>query len=150
MFEPTASAYVYHAVASNWPSETKTAVEVLAWHNQRGQAENFLKELKHGVGMERMPCGETWANAVWFRLGVIAYNLGTRGRSSCSWWAQSRTVVTQYGVRRVSVVYRGKQGSRSPLAHIERVLLWVGSYVPLVGFVLGCVAWRHEVHPCNR
>lgn len=53
MFEPTASAYVYHAVASNWPSETKTAVEVLAWHNQRGQAENFLKELKHGVGMER-------------------------------------------------------------------------------------------------
>jgi Transposase DDE domain group 1 len=45
------------------------------WHNQRGQAENLLKELKHGVGRERMPCGESYANAVWFRLGVIAYNL---------------------------------------------------------------------------
>lgn len=38
--------YFYHSVASNWPIEQKSAAEVLAWHNQRGQAENFLKELK--------------------------------------------------------------------------------------------------------
>jgi hypothetical protein len=25
--------------------------------------------------MERMPCGQTYANAVFFRIGVIAYNL---------------------------------------------------------------------------
>ena len=25
--------------------------------------------------MDWMPCGETYANAVYFRLGVIAYNL---------------------------------------------------------------------------
>jgi hypothetical protein len=67
--------YFYHAVASNWPSEQKTAAEVLEWHNQRGQAENFLKELKGGLGLDRMPCGQSFANAVFFRLGVIAYNL---------------------------------------------------------------------------
>ncbi len=67
--------YVSHVVASNWPPEEKSAAAVLEWHNQRGQAENFLKEVKGGVGMERMPCGQAWANAVFFRLGVIAYNL---------------------------------------------------------------------------
>jgi hypothetical protein len=67
--------YFHHAVATNWDEEEKDAVEVLGWHNQRGQAENFNKELKNGFGMERMPCGQTEANAVFFRIGVIAYNL---------------------------------------------------------------------------
>jgi hypothetical protein len=34
-----------------------------------------IKELKLGFGMERMPCGQFSANAVFFRLGVLAYNL---------------------------------------------------------------------------
>ena len=67
--------YIYHAVASNWPTELKTAHAVLRWHTQRGQAEHVHKELKAGFGLERMPCGESHANAVFFRLGVLAYNL---------------------------------------------------------------------------
>jgi hypothetical protein len=67
--------YFYHAVATNWLEKEKNPEEVLKWHNQRGQAENFNKELKIGLGMERMPCGQTHANAVFFRIGVIAYNL---------------------------------------------------------------------------
>jgi hypothetical protein len=80
--------YFYHAVATNWLVEEKNTEEVLKWHNQRGQAENFNKELKIGFGMERMPCGQTHANAVFFRIGVIAYNLFTGfKRVSCpeSW-----------------------------------------------------------------
>jgi hypothetical protein len=46
-------------VASNGPQEEKTAHEVLWWHNQRGQAENFNKELKHGLGLEQLPCGDS-------------------------------------------------------------------------------------------
>ena len=67
--------YFYHAVATNWSCEDKDGWEVFRWHNERGQAENFLKEVKTGFGMERMPCGQTHANAVFFRVGVIAYNL---------------------------------------------------------------------------
>ena len=67
--------YYYHVVATNWDEEKKTGDEVLQWHNQRGQAENFNKELKIGFAMEQMPCGQTEANAVFFRLGTIAYNL---------------------------------------------------------------------------
>ena len=62
------------ALASNWPLEQKSTLQVLEWHNQRGRAENFLKERKGGFGLDRMSCGESFANAVFFRLGVIAYN----------------------------------------------------------------------------
>ncbi|EQD23927.1 MAG: hypothetical protein D084_Lepto4C00665G0003 [Leptospirillum sp. Group IV 'UBA BS'] len=49
---------------------------VLDWYNQRGDdSENRIKELKIGFGMERMPSGETKANALFFRIGVLAYNL---------------------------------------------------------------------------
>ena len=87
--------YVYHVVASNWPAELKTAHEVLVWHNQRGQAENFHKELKCGFGLERMPCGESHANAVFFRIGVLAYNLfiGFKRLACPAAWAQ-HTIAT--------------------------------------------------------
>ncbi len=75
LFKRGEDHYCYHAVATNWLEEEKTTEEVLEWHNQRGQSENFNKELKMGLGMERMPCGQSTANAVFFRLGVIAYNL---------------------------------------------------------------------------
>jgi len=84
--------YFYHAVATNWLEEEKNTGDVLEWHNQRGQAENFNKEVKDGIGMERMPCGQSYANAVFFRIGVIAYNLfiGFK-RLSCpeSWMKQT-------------------------------------------------------------
>ena len=88
-------AYVYHVVASNWPGEAKSAAEVLAWHNQRGQAENFHKELKRGFGLERLPCGDAYANAVFFRIGVLAYNLfiGFKRLACPDAWAQ-HTIAT--------------------------------------------------------
>lgn len=66
--------YFHYAVATNLPEE-KNALDVLIWHNQRGQAENYNKELKVGFGQDQMPCGQNHANAVYFRIGVIAYNL---------------------------------------------------------------------------
>jgi hypothetical protein len=92
LFEAKEGPYFYHAVATNWLEEEKNTREVLEWHNQRGQAENFNKELKIGMGMERMPCGQSYANAVFFRIGVLAYNLfiGFK-RLSCpeSWMRQT-------------------------------------------------------------
>jgi hypothetical protein len=87
--------YFYHAVATNWLEKEKNTEEVLRWHNQRGQAENFNKELKIGLGMERMPCGQSHANAVFFRIGVIAYNLfiGFKRLSCPESWAK-HTIAT--------------------------------------------------------
>jgi len=53
-----------------------SAEEEVAWYNQRGEcSENRIKELKRGLGMERMPCGDFGGNAAFFRIGVLAYNL---------------------------------------------------------------------------
>lgn len=52
------------------------AEQVLKWYNQRGDcSENSIKDLKIGFGMERMPCGQTNANAVFFRIGSLSYNI---------------------------------------------------------------------------
>jgi hypothetical protein len=67
-----AGRYCYHAVASN---RREPASEVLWKHNQRGNSENWHKELKIGFAMEQMPCGEFHANALYFAVGVLAYNL---------------------------------------------------------------------------
>jgi hypothetical protein len=81
--------YFHYAVATNFPEE-KSGLDVLAWHNQRGQAENYNKELKIGFGQDQMPCGQSFANAVYFRIGVIGYNLflGFRRLACPSSWGR--------------------------------------------------------------
>jgi hypothetical protein len=70
LFDP--DPYNYHVIATN---REERAEEIVHLHNQRGQVENFIKEIKEGFAMEWMPCGESYANAVFFRIGIIAYNL---------------------------------------------------------------------------
>jgi hypothetical protein len=63
----------YHTVASD---REESAAETLDWYHQRGEhSENRIKELKLDFGMERMPCGQFQANALFFAVGVLAYNL---------------------------------------------------------------------------
>lgn len=90
LFDP--DPYCYHVIATNREEPAKDVVER---HNQRGQAENFIKELKEGFGMDWMPCGETRANAVFFRIGVISYNLfqAMKLLGLPSWWRNS-TIAT--------------------------------------------------------
>lgn len=64
--------YGYYVIATN---SADKANDVVLWHNGRGNSENYNKEVKVGFGMEYMPCGEFKANAVFFRIGIIAYNL---------------------------------------------------------------------------
>jgi hypothetical protein len=67
-----ADRYCYHTVATN-REESPSAV---IWkHNERGNSENWHKERKVGFGMEQMPCGQFAANAMYFAIGVLAYNL---------------------------------------------------------------------------
>lgn len=64
--------YEYRAIAT---SREESVEEIMDLHNQRGEVENYVKEIKAGFGMGWMPCGQTYANAVFFRPGVLAYNL---------------------------------------------------------------------------
>ena len=68
------SKYKYYAVASNFPEE-EAAHEVLEFHNKRGQCENYIKEIKEGFSIGRMPSSSNAANAVYMRIAVLGYNL---------------------------------------------------------------------------
>lgn len=71
LFEP--DKYRYYVIATN-DYERETPM-IIRFHNKRGNSENYNKELKNGFGMDYMPSRELKANAVYFRLGVLAYNL---------------------------------------------------------------------------
>ena len=73
MFMEEEPSVKYTVIATN---RTDSSEEVIRWYNQRGEhSENRIKELKIGFGMERMPCGQFEANAVFFKIGILAYNL---------------------------------------------------------------------------
>jgi hypothetical protein len=111
LFDP--EPYCYHVIATNRP---ETAPEVVALQNQRGEVENIFKELKHGFGMNWMPCGETKANAVFFRIGVIAYNLfqAMKLLSLPVWW-RTATIET--------VRWKLYQTAGRLVYHARRILL---------------------------
>lgn len=48
---------------------------LMQYGGDRHIIENYLKELKIGVGMEQMPCREFDANAMYFSIGALTYNL---------------------------------------------------------------------------
>ena len=74
LFEQGEVTEKYSVIATN---RVDSADMIVSWYNQRGQcSENRIKELKIGFGMERMPCGQYEANALFFRIGVLAYNIG--------------------------------------------------------------------------
>lgn len=74
LLDRTVAPFRYHAIASNRTNETAAAT--MEWYAKRGDAsENRIKDLKIGFGMERMPCGAFGANATFFAIGVLAYNL---------------------------------------------------------------------------
>lgn len=66
-------AYSYYVIMTNindW-----TPARVVRFHRRRANAENVIKELKHGFGLCRLPCGDLLANAAYFEANLLAYNL---------------------------------------------------------------------------
>jgi hypothetical protein len=67
--------YCYYGIATNYEEDEKSGEEVIWWHRGRSNAENYNKEVKNGFNLGYVPCGEFGANAVWFGIGILAYNL---------------------------------------------------------------------------
>ena len=52
-----------------------SAEALFNWYEQRGQAENFIKELKRDVAADRLSCAAYRANAFRLQLHALTYNL---------------------------------------------------------------------------
>ncbi len=91
------SPWRYHAIASN--RENEDAAATMEWYSKRGDhSENRIKELKIGFGMDYMPCGTLKANAVFFSIGVLTYNLylGFRSAALGSGWERSQVQTVRW------------------------------------------------------
>ncbi len=63
-------------------THTPTPAErVVAFHNQRGTAEQHIKECKNAIKCTRLSCRKFDHNAVRLQLHALAYNLGNFMRS---------------------------------------------------------------------
>lgn len=68
-------AYQYYCIASNIPHEHK-GTERLIWHHQgRGNCERYIEDTKYGLTLRYVPCGQLEANAMYYTIGILTFNL---------------------------------------------------------------------------
>ena len=66
--------YIYRAIATN--RDTLSDSDIIHWYNQRGEdSENRIKELKLDFGGNTLPCSDFQANALYFHISALSYNL---------------------------------------------------------------------------
>ena len=111
LFEDHAS-YRYHAIASNHSDEDAEATK--EWYSRRGNdSENRIKDLKIGFGIEYMPCNSFRANAVFFSIGALTYNLylGFRSHALGSGWEHSQVQTVSWRLFQTAgkIVRHGRQ-----------------------------------------
>jgi hypothetical protein len=54
---------------------TKSAREVVRFHNRRGDHENDIEQLKNGLNALRMPSGDLYSNGAYLVMAALAWNL---------------------------------------------------------------------------
>lgn len=81
--------YRYYAVVTNmweWDGE-----RLLRWHREKcGTVEKMHDVMKNDLGAGVLPCGKFYANAAWWRLNCIAYNIISimkRKALPQQWWS---------------------------------------------------------------
>ncbi len=69
------SAVKYLAVVTN---KKGPGDEIIRWHwKKAGTIEHLHDDTKNGYGAGHMPCGEFGANAAWYRMSLLTYNVGS-------------------------------------------------------------------------
>ena len=64
--------YSYHAFITDREGDT---LDLEADHRRHAEIENAIRDLKYGVGLNRLPSGRFPANAAWLAVQVMAHNL---------------------------------------------------------------------------
>jgi hypothetical protein len=67
-------SYDYFACISNIGHDEMSNVKLIKFYRKRGQAENFIKELKYGFDCKHWPCQKLNANKVYAIVSGFAYN----------------------------------------------------------------------------
>jgi len=72
--EITDQGYIYRSIVTNQDNWTDS--KIIHWYNQRGEdSENRIKELKLDFGGDVLPCSDFAANALYFMISALSFNL---------------------------------------------------------------------------
>ncbi len=66
------TAYRHHVIVIN---RIEPAKELVPFHLGRATMENFIKETKYGLSLDKFPCQEFHANWAYLIIGMLAYNV---------------------------------------------------------------------------
>ena len=78
--EVSNNGYIYRAIATNRYSLSDS--DIVHWYNQRAEdSENRIKELKLDLGGDTLPCSDFKANALYFLINALSYNVFALMRS---------------------------------------------------------------------
>jgi hypothetical protein len=65
------SGYIYRAIATHRDNS-----EIVHWYNKRAEdSENRIKELKLDFGGDTLPCSDFKANALYFLISALSFNI---------------------------------------------------------------------------
>ncbi len=67
--------YHYWIIATNIPKQEKKANAIIHFHEQRGEMERMIGELRSHYNMDHFPCGQFSASSLYFAIGLFAYKL---------------------------------------------------------------------------
>ena len=128
--------YTYRAMATN--RDELSDSEIIHWYNQRAEdSENRIKELKLDFGGDTLPCSDFNANALYFLIAALSYNLLALMRQLLpEEWARHRAVTLRWRLYAMAakVVKTGHQlfvklqGKHRIL--LERVLMALKEFEP--------------------
>jgi hypothetical protein len=71
---PEAPGWNYYAVLTNWNLFYDSPQIVMAFHQKRGNAENFIREGKYGYDLKHFPCKKMNANHAYGMFALLVHN----------------------------------------------------------------------------
>ena len=88
----------YHVIATNADEEEMSTQDAVIFYRKRGDtSENRIKELKNGFNLKYLPSSDFIANAFYFQIGILAYNLFVLFKETlCTSWQQHTIQTLRY------------------------------------------------------
>jgi len=120
----------YYALLTNRGDEDGGAL--LTWHRQKaGTIEHVHDEIKNGLGGGRLPSAKFGANAAWFRIACIAYNILVAVKQA--WPDEELHNAKAKRVRFVLVHVAGRfsRDRRKISLHLAATVEWIKRFVKL-------------------
>ena len=65
----------YYAIVVGMPQQKFSLQQMVEFHNQRGNCENFIREEKYGYDLKHFPCEKLHANHAYALLAMVAHNI---------------------------------------------------------------------------